>query len=113
MDLPEVDPAHDNTDLTCKVCLVMPMVAVRGVTNTFQLGFKACSTEGDPYLVLNQMPRSEEATATLILPNRPIIKLPSKCLIFVYTYCSQPWSKKLLFAASIGDSEWLRALRIN
>lgn len=112
MDLPEVDPAHDNTDLTCKVCLVMPMVAVRGVTNTFQLGFEACSTEGDPYLVLNQMPRSEEAIATLILPNRPIVKLHSKC-IFVYTHCSQPWSKKLLFAASIRDSEWLRALRIN
>lgn len=88
VDLPEVDPAHDNTDLTCKVCLVMPMVAVRGVANTFQLGFEACSTEGDPYLVLNQMPRSEEAIATLILPNRPIIKLHSKCLIFVYTHCS-------------------------
>lgn len=76
VDLPKVDPAHDNTDLTCKVCLVMPMVAVRGVTNTFQLGFEACSTEGDPYLVLNHMPRSEEAIATLILPNRPIVKLP-------------------------------------
>lgn len=63
VDLPEVDPAHDNTDLTC---LVMPMVAVRGVTNTFHLGFEACSTEGNPYLVLNQMPRSGEAVATLI-----------------------------------------------
>lgn len=69
--------------MTCKVCLVMPMVAIRGVANTFQLGFEACSTEGDPYLVLNQMPRSGEAVATLILPNRTIVKLPYKYLIFV------------------------------
>lgn len=69
-------------------------VAVRGVTNTFHLGFEACFTEGNPYLALNQMPRSGEAVATLILPNSPIVKLPSKYLIFVYTHCSQPWSKK-------------------
>lgn len=89
-------------------------VAVRGVTNTFHLGFEACFTEGNPYLALNQMPRSGEAVATLILPNSPIVKLPSKYLIFVYTHCSQPWSKKKkhVFAASIGDSERLRALRI-
>lgn len=75
VDLPEVDPAHDLQGV--------PMVAVRGVTNTFQVGFQACSTEGDPYLVLNQMPRSGQAIATLILPNRTTVKLPSKYLIFV------------------------------
>lgn len=62
------------------------------------------------------MPKSGEVLShrgDLLLSFCYIVML-SNCLLNLCLYlCSQPWSKKLLFAVGIGDSEQFSVLRIN